>query len=83
MPDDLPAPAPDASLYPAGHLERLTYQALIAERDAQRDREEAALAAWEMDAATSAAARARLCTAEIIRRRLAALCPTEPAPCKD
>lgn len=67
MPDDLPTPAPDAGLYPAGHLERLTYEALLAERGRQR-------------AATgpAAATRARLCTQEIIRRRLAALAPTEP-----
>ena len=79
MTPDTPEACLDAALYPAGHLAGLTLEALIAERDRQREQEERALRAWEIDTATAAAARARLCTQEMIRRRLAALAPTEQA----
>jgi len=71
MPDlDLqPDTNANAPLYPAGHLKGLALDALIAERDRQRAAGDA-----------MSLVRARLCTQEMIRRRLAAMAPTELAP---
>ena len=57
-----------ADLYPAGHLEGLSLDALTAERDRQRAAD-----------TTSATARAVLCTTEILRRRLTEFAPKEPS----
>ena len=73
MPDlDLqPDTNANAPLYPDGHLARLSLDELVAERERQR-------AAGASDAL--ALVRARLCTQEMIRRRLAAMAPSELAP---
>lgn len=69
--DHHPEASADHGLYPDGHLARLSLDELVAERDRQR-------AAGASDAL--ALVRARLCTQEMIRRRLAAMAPTELAP---
>ena len=68
---DAPKLSIDPALYPDGHLARLSLDELVAERERQR-------AAGASDAL--ALVRARLCTQEMIRRRLAAMAPTEQAP---
>ena len=80
-PDDSYA---DELLYPAGYLAGLPLDALIAERDRQHGVLDAAVAqpAERLEPTTMAAAatRARLCTQEMIRRRLATLTFTELEP---
>lgn len=67
--DHQPEADRDEALYPAGHLAGLSLEALIAERDRQRAAGDA-----------MSLVRARLCTQEMIRRRLAAMTATEQNP---
>lgn len=69
--DNHPEASTADALYPEGYLARLSLDELVAERERQRT-------AGAKD--VLALVRARLCTQEMIRRRLAAMAPSELAP---
>jgi len=80
MTGDAPQPPAETALYPAGHLESLSLDALIAERDRQWEIEAEALISGDTAAADEACCKAVAVETEIIRRGLIKMGAEEKQP---